>query len=527
MNPGFESLIVGRVLADRYEVRSPLARGGMSVILLGFDRTLGRDVAVKVVALAGHASEEHLPLLRERFRREAGSAARIQHPNVVQVFDYGTDAELGLDFIIMELLRGRDLKGALAGGGLPRPVAIRVIVEAARGVAAGHRSGVIHRDVKPANVFLLGDGDVEGVKVLDFGIARAMEEDPDGGLTVLGAVPHSPAYASPEQLEPGAALTPASDVYQLGLLAYEALAARRAYEPEDRTRIRAGERVELPETVAWARTGAALREVVGRALEPDPARRFEDAARFAAAVEDAVRADEASPAPDAQQDDPDETSLLAAAPGAGVTPPSMARTPDGAAALARIRQGGAIVWIVPLLLLLALAVWAARRGAEGGSVPLAGTEAAADTGALPEPTPVEEIDAIAEVQGELTEAVHDLNRAWIEGDIPRHVRHYASRVDYYNSSRLPVSGVRRDRTRDLNRYDDRRIGIHDVRVEMLEDGRARVLVDKEWYFAGDGRTRQGRGTQEYLFRRDRGDGRWYVVSEQLLTTNERRSGARD
>ncbi|HEX6912886.1 MAG TPA: hypothetical protein VF142_20930, partial [Longimicrobium sp.] len=134
-------------------------------------------------------------------------------------------------------------------------------------------------------------------------------------------------------------------------------------------------------------------------------------------------------------------------------------------------------------------------------------------------------EVMAQAQAEIEAAVHDLNKAWVEGDISRHVGHYASRVDYYNSSNLPRAGVRRDRTRDLRRYDDRRIGIHAIEVQWLAPDRARVLVDKEWIFGGDGRTRQGRGMQEYVFRRDEDDGEWYVTSEQLLTTTEARSPA--
>ncbi|HEX2078155.1 MAG TPA: serine/threonine-protein kinase, partial [Longimicrobium sp.] len=212
MRRGFEGLMVGRTLAGRYEVVEALARGGMSVVFRGVDRTLGREVGVKVVSLAA-ASDQALGNFRERFRREAASAARIQHPNVVQIFDYGTDPELELDFIVMELLRGRDLKETLAAGPLPREVALRVLAEAARGVAAGHRAGIVHRDVKPANVFLLGDGGIDGVKILDFGIAKPLEDDPEHALTTIGSLPHSPAYASPEQLDPGVPVTAASDVY--------------------------------------------------------------------------------------------------------------------------------------------------------------------------------------------------------------------------------------------------------------------------------------------------------------------------
>jgi hypothetical protein len=519
------SPLVGRVLGGRYEVRAPLARGGMSEVFAGLDRTLGREVAIKVVSLTGGGSAELLSNARERFRREAGAAARIQHPSVVQVHDYGTDPELDLDFIVMELLRGRDLKALLREGPLERDAALRILVEAARGVAAGHRAGLVHRDVKPGNLFLPGDEPGGGgVKVLDFGIARAIEEEQDATLTRLGPPPHSPAYAAPEQFDVGVGPTPATDVYQLGLVAYEALGARRPFDDGERARIREGERVPLPETVAWSDTPPAVRAVVERALEREPGVRFPDAAAFADALEAAAGGD-SPPEPAA------DAATLPAAGAAAPLPTAAHAARSVRPALRRLR--GPAAWVVPLLLLLLLALAVHTTGRRGGDdAPLPATyETAGDAEPppplppAPEPTPVEEIDAAVAVQRELTEAVHDLNRAWVDGEISRHVGHYASRVDYYNSRRLPRSGVRRDRTRDLNRYDDRRIGIHEVRVELLEEDRARVLVDKEWYFAGGGRTRQGRGLQEYVFRRDAGDGRWYVVSEQLLTTNERRSGA--
>ena len=566
MRPGFEGLMVGRTLGGRYEVVAPIARGGMSVVFRGRDRTLGREVAVKVVSLAA-APDQPMGNLRERFRREAASAARIQHPAVVQVFDYGTDPELELDFIVMELLRGTDLKEALRAGHLPRDHALRVLADAARGIAAGHAAGIVHRDVKPANVFLLGEGGEGGVKILDFGIAKPLGDDPDQALTTVGTVPHSPAYASPEQLDPAAPVTAASDVYQLGLIAYEMLAGRRPYGEAERARVRAGEAAPLPATEAWRAVPPAVRGVIERALRPRAADRFADAAEFVAALAAARDAEETVPdAAPARVPDPDATELLSAtagvpviAPPAGEAPPLAGRPVPPPSVRRPVLPRTPVVWVVPLLLLLAVALWAARRGGEAVR-PTAAVEAIADadSGALaalddeflrlqgqaaraaersapPAAAPASTPDAAARTAGgegvleeaeeEITAAVHDLNKAWVEGDIGRHVRHYASRVDYYNSRRLPRSGVRRDRTRDLNRYDDRRIGIHSVQVEWLAPDRARVLVDKEWIFGGDGRTRQGRGTQEYVFKRDEDDGRWYVVSEQLLSTTEERSGA--
>lgn len=651
MRRGFEGLMVGRTLSGRYEVIDAIARGGMSVVYRGLDRTLGREVGVKVVSLAA-SSDTALANFRERFRREAASAARIQHPNVVQIFDYGTDPELELDFIVMELMRGRDLKEALRERTLTLAESLRILADAARGVAAGHRAGIVHRDVKPANVFLVGEGDIDGVKILDFGIAKPLEDDPEHALTTIGSLPHSPAYASPEQLDVTRPVTAASDVYQLGLIGYEMLAGQRPYDEEERAAVRGGEDVPLPVPEAWLGVPPHIREVIQRALRPRPADRYPDAATFVEALTTA-QADDATAfhavPPPVVEVDQDSTQLmegvedvrvispsastppaaeavpvvavpLADAPPAvekapvveattaspAPVPPVAPATPapavDSAPALSRpapdgipvtppsMRRpgfaGNKALWAIPLLLLLAVAVWATSRGGGDDPAPVvasadsvgatmqdsgrvaalddeflrlegvAGRSAAASQPApAPDPSgttlppaavpgagpaatlppaqtpPAQQPPAMtpaavmAQAETEIRTAVDDLNKAWVEGDISRHISHYGSRVDYYNSRRLSRAGVRRDRTRDLRRYDDRRIGIRSVQVQWQAPDQARVLVDKEWIFGGDGRTRQGRGMQEYVFKRDEDDGKWYVVSEQLLTTNEARSNA--
>jgi eukaryotic-like serine/threonine-protein kinase len=590
MRSGYEGLMVGRTLAGRYEVLEAVARGGMSVVFRGRDGTLGREVAVKVVSLAGASDQANF---RERFRREAGSAARIQHPNVVQIFDYGTDPELELDFIVMELLRGHDLKEAMREGTIPTQQAIRILADAARGVAAGHRAGIVHRDVKPANVFLVGDGEIDAVKILDFGIAKPMEDDPEQhALTTIGSLPHSPAYASPEQLDPDQPVTAASDVYQLGLIGYEMLAGRRPFGVDERARIRGGEEVPLPVTDAWRAVPSHISVVIQRALAVRPAERYPDASAFAEALLSARDEDEATAfhpvaVPLAEPDATELVDVPTGAPTAVPVVPVASAAPAPPVRTAEPRAEGIpvtppprrpalpkspLVWAVPLLLLVAIALWAARRGGDEDADPAAAAALPADSGRLAAldsefvrlqgvvaqgaaarqaaspaqpaapgttPTTVPSAaapnatpstvpaatggDVLARARAEITAAVRDLNAAWVQGEIGRHVGHYASRVDYYNSNNLPRSGVRRDRTRDLRRYDERRIELHSIGVEFLEPDRARVLVDKEWVFGGDGRTRQGRGMQEYVFKRDEDDGKWYVVSEQLLTTTEARS----
>ena len=277
------------VLAGRYQLEEPIGRGGMSTVYRGRDRTLGRPVAVKLIR---HAPDGDPEELRERFRREAENAARIPpHPNVVQIYDYGTDPERDLDFIVMELLRGRDLKTALRERRFTAAGAVRILLEAARGLAAGHRAGVVHRDVKPANFLLMDEPAGASVKVLDFGIAKAVDCDPEDDLTRTGGVPHTPAYASPEQRAGTGTLSPASDVYQLGLVAYELFTGQRAVNAADRERIARGESLTIPGHGRWAEVSPSLRAVVERALRADPGERYPDASAFAEAVAEAAEDD--------------------------------------------------------------------------------------------------------------------------------------------------------------------------------------------------------------------------------------------
>lgn len=541
----------GTVLADRYEVGDTVGSGGMSVVFAARDRRLGRPVAVKVIQVpadTGAGMEE----LRARFRREAAAAARIPpHPNVVQTFDYGTDAVLDLDFIVMELLTGEDLKARLAAGPIPPAAAVPLLLQAARGVAAGHRAGVVHRDIKPANLFLGKGPDGSTVtRVLDFGIAKPLQVLAEEDLTVVGHVPLSPAYASPEQrLRGQAKITPASDVYQLGLVAYEVLTGERPFSEPERQMLARGEAVDLPGRGRWSQMPPALRAVIEQALEPLPQGRFADAAAFAEMLASAATAPEAELAEGPLPPLLHEWSPIAE-PNVGSEHAGMRRGSSGVRVRASARRGARL----PLLrmaaggLLLFLLLWglSALLGGSDSDAPVAGdaSEQALVEGAeggQQEPREVRAPPTVARGGEDATEgvvlstaaaraktaallkrAVVDLNQAWVEGDIKRHIGHYASRVDYYNSRRLARSGVRRDRARDLRRYDvNRSIRIGDQTIEFIENDRARVLVEKSWAFTSEDQTRTGRGIQEYIFKRDADDGKWYVVSEQLLDKRER------
>jgi tRNA A-37 threonylcarbamoyl transferase component Bud32 len=284
-----EGLLTGHTLLDRYRVGEVLGRGGMGVVYRARDLKLNRDVALKVLTLASADATTHQQL-RARLAREARVAGGIQHPNVVAVYDHGTDPSLRLDFLTMELLHGEDLATRLRRVGFPRlESAFRVIREAAAGLAAGHRAGLVHRDVKPANLFLTSSGALGSptVKVLDFGIAQGMV-DMDWTLTHAdpGVVaPHSPAFASPEQLRGGEILTSASDVFSLGAVAFNLLTGRRVFRtPDGQQTLR-----EVQESVTALRQEEGLPprlvDVLERALAPFPEERFTDAAALLVALE--------------------------------------------------------------------------------------------------------------------------------------------------------------------------------------------------------------------------------------------------
>jgi serine/threonine protein kinase len=258
----------------------------MGVVYQALDERLGREVAVKVIAgLANGASRDRL---RTRFHREARAAARLRHPNVVTVYDFGSDAEQDIDYIVLELLRGEDLATLLEWRrSLPVDEALPILIGAARGVGAGHRAGLIHRDIKPGNLYLERDRDGRPprARVLDFGIAQIVDPEVTVTmLTVFGHVPHTPAFASPEQRNGRVELNFASDVYSLGATGYRLITG----EPLPGVAVRAPRSV-MRTQLGNAGANGALTQVMMQALSLHPARRFPDGDALADALEDVLR----------------------------------------------------------------------------------------------------------------------------------------------------------------------------------------------------------------------------------------------
>src|SRR5437870_8666472 len=215
--------LIGLVFEGKYRLDERLGGGGMGTVYRASHLLIDRPVAIKVLSqrFVGDQTAQH------RFRREARAAGRMQHPNAVSVNDFGT-TEDGWLYIVMELLEGRTLRDLLAHEAPLDPArAVSFMLQACAAVGAAHDAKLIHRDLKPANIFIEQRPDLPAVvKVLDFGVAKFMveelEDDDYQTLTQVGAIIGTPRYMSPEQCT-GLALTPASDVYSLGIILYEML----------------------------------------------------------------------------------------------------------------------------------------------------------------------------------------------------------------------------------------------------------------------------------------------------------------
>ncbi|MDQ6607713.1 MAG: protein kinase [Actinomycetota bacterium] len=208
------------MIAGRYRIEGRLGVGGMSTVQLAFDQRLERYVAIKL--LAEHLADD--PAFVSRFRREALAAARLVHPNIVQVFDFGFDEHQHQHFIVMEHVAGHSCAELLRDRGhLDVEPGVEIISQACRGLDYAHRNGVVHRDVKPGNL-LVSDSDV--VKLADFGIARATDQS---SITQVGSVLGTAAYLAPEQAR-GEEAGPRADLYSLGVVSYQLLSGRLPYE---------------------------------------------------------------------------------------------------------------------------------------------------------------------------------------------------------------------------------------------------------------------------------------------------------
>ncbi len=268
-------------IAGRYRLEGRLGFGGMSTVHLALDLRLERQVAVKL--LAEHLADD--PTFVSRFQREAQAAARLVHPNIVQIFDSGLDEASGRHFIVMEYIEGQSCAEILRDDGwVEVDEAVSIIEQACEGLDYAHRHGVVHRDVKPGNLLRAREGEV---KLADFGIAKATEQS---SITQVGSVLGTAAYLAPEQAR-GEEAGPPADLYALGVVAYQLISGRLPYEATSLTELALKQQREEPPTLDTlvAAVGPELADAVAIALALDPRDRYQTAREMGRAIEEGAR----------------------------------------------------------------------------------------------------------------------------------------------------------------------------------------------------------------------------------------------
>ncbi len=242
--PSIPSIPPGTILGGKYALGEKLGSGGMGAVFEATDPN-GKIVAIKTL-LVGPGAPAALAETRARFEREIEATARLVHKNVLSLIDAGVDEATGAPYLVMPRMRGEDLGQVLARLKVLEPsVAIPIVIQACRGIAAGHAAGIIHRDIKPSNLFLEEEEGVLVVKVSDFGLAKVQDAGIDS-LTSSGALLGTPHYMSPEQAENAKRVDARTDVFSLGMVLYHALSG----------------------SVAFARSGSFMAFLVGQAHVP-------------------------------------------------------------------------------------------------------------------------------------------------------------------------------------------------------------------------------------------------------------------
>jgi len=286
------AMSVGAVLGGKYRLEALLGKGGMGSVWRARNVKLDAPVAVKLMAPSIAADDSALL----RFYREAHAGATLRSPHILQVFDHDVDAATGQPFIVMELLDGEPLSKRLERVGLSLAQTEAVLGDVCRGLAVAHQHGVIHRDLKPDNVFLERNRDEELAKILDFGIAKSAAFAALGPGTQTGAVLGTPFYMSPEQIRGAKLVDARSDLWSVAVIVHECVTGRRPFQADTLGALAVAICTDVIRPVSdWVRVPAAVDAWFARALDRDPERRFQSAGELARAFSSAC-ADAAQPA---------------------------------------------------------------------------------------------------------------------------------------------------------------------------------------------------------------------------------------
>ena len=403
-----------KVLAGRYEIREMIGRGGMAEVHLGYDRRLSRIIAIKLLRsdIAGD------PTFQARFRREAQSAAALNHPSIVSVYDSGEEqlpnpngAIRSVPYIVMEYVEGHTVREFLGEGeAVPIPEAVEIVTGVLDALEYSHRAGIIHRDIKPGNIMLTSTG---AVKVMDFGIARAVE-DSAATVTQTHAVVGTAQYLSPEQAR-GEVVDARSDLYSTGCLLYELLTGQPPFTGDSAVAIAYQHVREIPKPPSSlaADVPESLDRVVLKALAKTRDDRYQDAAHMRTELLAAERGMAVSaPATDTWQSTTAMPSATAPSPAVPAPPPSAAPPQAGPEKAAEDKRPRRRWWVWLLLIILLILAGTIIGMVASGRFP----------GGKPSPTPSPTATAatVPDVSGmsedDAKTAIEDLGLTFVKGD---------------------------------------------------------------------------------------------------------------
>ena len=403
-----------QVLAGRYEIRDLIGRGGMAEVHLGYDKRLSRIIAIKLLRsdIAGD------PTFQARFRREAQSAAALNHPTIVAVYDSGEEeittpngSTRSVPYIVMEYVEGHTVRELLGDGeAVPIPEAVEITTGVLDALEYSHRAGIVHRDIKPGNIMLTSTG---AVKVMDFGIARAME-DSSATVTQTHAVVGTAQYLSPEQAR-GEIVDARSDLYSTGCLLYELLTGQPPFTGDSAVAIAYQHVREIPKPPSSlaADVPESLDRVVLKALAKTRDDRYQDAAHMRTELLAAERGMAVSaPATDTWQSTTAMPSATAPSPAVPAPPPSAAPPQAGPEKAAEDKRPRRRWWVWVLLIILLILAGTLIGKAASGRFP----------GGKPSPTPSPTATAatVPDVSGmsedDARTAIEDLGLTFVKGD---------------------------------------------------------------------------------------------------------------
>jgi len=266
---------VQKPMLGRYQVEKELGKGAMGVVYLGRDPKINRVVAIKTMALSQEFDADELSEVKARFFREAETAGRLNHPNIVTIYDAGEEHDLA--YIAMEFLKGKDLTGHTKGNALlPDKTVMEIIAKSADALDYAHSQNVVHRDIKPANIMY--DPEKNEIKVTDFGIARIT----DSSKTKTGMVLGTPSYMSPEQLS-GKKVDGRSDLFSLGVTMYQLLAGQLPFQADSMATLmfKIANEAHAPVTLLRGELPEDVNKIIEKALQKDPEQRYQRGAEFA------------------------------------------------------------------------------------------------------------------------------------------------------------------------------------------------------------------------------------------------------